>query len=117
MLVRNSEVESAMLKWEAALENLQKGQCALARAMRLYGAGEAGYPHQLVAAVLRLRGVHERRYDHAANALHAAKTHVEAPQARYVEYALPVPQHAAASKWRPRLPSRAGAACVSVAAS
>lgn len=113
--MRNFEVDSAVLKWEAALADLQQGQHAVATAMQLYGAGEAEYPYELVAAVLRLRGVHERRYDAAAIALHAAKVHAQAPQAHYVEYALPVPlpAQAEAGKWRPHLPSRAAGAAAS----
>lgn len=108
--MRTFDVDSAMLKWEAALADLQKGQSALAAAMRRYSAGQAEYPYALVATVLRLRGVHERRYDAAAVALVACKVQVEVPQTPHVEYIAPAPAQATGSKWRPHLPARQGGA-------
>ena len=113
--MRNFEVDSAVLKWEAALENLQRGQRALASAMQLYRADEAEYPNGLAAAVLRLRSVHERLYDAAMTALHIARIHDEAPQVRYVEYAVPVAPAILEGKWRPHLAARQGAAALPAA--
>jgi hypothetical protein len=109
--VGNFEADAAVMKWEAALDDLRKGQAALAAAMKAYGAGEAEYPCDLVANVLRLRGVHEKRYDAAQMALHLSSIAEAAPPARLVQYVQPPAAPATAGgKWRPHLASaQAGA--------